>query len=570
MKRVECLYRVSTKQQVDKDDIPMQKKECHDFIKRMGWTLVDEYYEKGVSGYKVSAKNRDALLQLKQDAEDKRYDVLLVYMFDRLGRKEEETPFVMQDFHKLGIEMWSTQEGEQKFDSHVDKLMNYIRFWQSSGESQKTSMRVTTSHKQMVEAGIYRGGKIPYGYKLINNNRTNKFGELVHDLAIDEEKVDVVKLIYALVYEKGFGTMRIQEYLLENNIPSPTNQKWSRASLQHLLTNPIYKGYMTFGRRDNNGNNNSKDKWILSEKPIPELIIIEEDIWEKVQQIRSNKSIQNRKLEGYKQIGTSSPLLLIGMIKCGHCNSIISTTYNYSRWTTIDGEKKVAKKPIYRCNGRIDKRINCDGQTTYNRNKIEGIVIKQTKNFINELKSVDFTKEIEKINNSNDTLFNSKIKELKNKKESLYNDLKMLNEEVMKILRGESQFTAEMINHIKTDKENQIQELQREIDNLNFNVKEKELEIADIKHLKKYISNWSDKFNNADDDEKKVLLSRVIDSVVVFKEKIEINYKIYFKNFAEEAKKQQYMCIISESESYTNTIVKLFEKQVVIMLDNVA
>ncbi len=38
MKRVYCLYRVSTAQQVDvvKDDIPMQRIACHDFAARMG------------------------------------------------------------------------------------------------------------------------------------------------------------------------------------------------------------------------------------------------------------------------------------------------------------------------------------------------------------------------------------------------------------------------------------------------------------------------------------------------------------------------------------------------------
>ena len=64
MKRVLCLYRVSTKGQVDKkDDIPMQRRECRAFIERMeDWTFFDERMEKGVSGYKVSANNRDAII----------------------------------------------------------------------------------------------------------------------------------------------------------------------------------------------------------------------------------------------------------------------------------------------------------------------------------------------------------------------------------------------------------------------------------------------------------------------------------------------------------------------------
>ena len=69
MKRVLCLYRVSTKGQVDKkDDIPMQRRECMAFIERMeDWCFYDELMEKGVSGYKVSASKRDAILEILRE-----------------------------------------------------------------------------------------------------------------------------------------------------------------------------------------------------------------------------------------------------------------------------------------------------------------------------------------------------------------------------------------------------------------------------------------------------------------------------------------------------------------------
>ncbi len=73
MKRVYCLYRVSTAQQVDvvKDDIPMQRIACHDFAARMGWTILVEKEEKGISGFKVSAEKRDAIQELKEAALNK-------------------------------------------------------------------------------------------------------------------------------------------------------------------------------------------------------------------------------------------------------------------------------------------------------------------------------------------------------------------------------------------------------------------------------------------------------------------------------------------------------------------
>lgn len=61
--RVDCLYRVSTDKQVDHNDknqadIPMQRKACHAFCEKMGWTIVHEEQEDGVSGHKVRAENR--------------------------------------------------------------------------------------------------------------------------------------------------------------------------------------------------------------------------------------------------------------------------------------------------------------------------------------------------------------------------------------------------------------------------------------------------------------------------------------------------------------------------------
>ena len=56
--RVCCLYRVSTDKQVDYNDknqadIPMQRRKCHQFADQMGWVIVHEEQEDGVSGHKV-------------------------------------------------------------------------------------------------------------------------------------------------------------------------------------------------------------------------------------------------------------------------------------------------------------------------------------------------------------------------------------------------------------------------------------------------------------------------------------------------------------------------------------
>lgn len=121
--RVCCLYRVSTTKQVDHDDqnqadIPVQRKACREFAERMGWTIVYEEQENGVSGFKVSANDRDKIQLIKEYAEQGKFDILLVFMFDRIGRRAEETPFVVEWLINHGIQVWSVNEGEQRIDTH--------------------------------------------------------------------------------------------------------------------------------------------------------------------------------------------------------------------------------------------------------------------------------------------------------------------------------------------------------------------------------------------------------------------------------------------------------------------
>ena len=59
MKRVYCLYRVSTLGQVEKEDIPMQRGACRDFAKAKGWIICEEFSKKGVSGFSVPSDDRE-------------------------------------------------------------------------------------------------------------------------------------------------------------------------------------------------------------------------------------------------------------------------------------------------------------------------------------------------------------------------------------------------------------------------------------------------------------------------------------------------------------------------------
>lgn len=316
--RVCCLYRVSTDKQVDHDDknqadIPMQRKACHRFCEEKGWTIVHEEQEDGVSGHKVRAENRDKVQIIKEYAKQGKFDILLVFMFDRIGRIADETPFVVEWFVKTGIRVWSTQEGEQRFDNHTDKLTNYIRFWQADGESEKTSIRTRTSLGQMVEEGHYKGGNAPYGYDLVKSGRINKRKHEVYDLAVNEAEAAVVRIIFDKYVHEGYGAQRIASYLNNQGYRARTGKKWHHASIRGIICNLTYTGVLRSGD---------------SRSPVqPHLQIISPELFEAAQKIRTARA-NSAEEERTVPLNTRGNSLLAGNVFCGHCGSRLSLTTN--------------------------------------------------------------------------------------------------------------------------------------------------------------------------------------------------------------------------------------------------
>lgn len=261
--RVYCLYRVSTNKQVDYDeqntaDIPMQRKACREFADKMGWQIIREEQENGISGFKVSAEKRDKIQLIKEHAEKGLFDILLVFMFDRLGRKSDETPFIVEWLTKKGIKVWSVNEGEQRFESHTDRLTNYIRFWQADGESQKTSIRTRTAMEQMVMEGRWRGGTVPYGYIAVKSGQLNKRKHEVSKLIINEEEAKVVRQIFNLAAAFGYGRWKISTILNKQEIKTRDGKNWHESSVGGILHNRIYIGILRNGKAVPNRSRNSE------------------------------------------------------------------------------------------------------------------------------------------------------------------------------------------------------------------------------------------------------------------------------------------------------------------------
>lgn len=506
MKRVLCLYRVSTLGQVDpKDDIPMQRRECKAFIAlHDDWKFAGERLEKGVSGYKLSANKRDAIIEIRGMAERKEFDVLLVFMFDRLGRREDETPFLVQWFIEHGIEVWSTREGQQRLDSRVDKLLNYIRFWQTGGESEKTSVRVKAAHTQMTADGIWRGGKHPFGYRLVRKGRVGKKNRELYDLEIDPVTGPQVKKVFHMAGVEGMGNTRIANYMNEH-YPNP-DKIWTRTTVMSLLRNPVYTGRMHMND-------------VMSES-IEELRLVSDDDFQ-FTQIAISKRIQNRYawrhetenaaiLEGHTKTSVYGASLLSGLIWCGHCHHKLVGGYCCKQRASGP-----YYRPIYRCyNGSIDAK-EYDGQTVYSAKKIEGAVLEVVRGYFDAIQSSVDAVWKEQARRRMRSLQKDKSREEQRNLAKLRKQNQALRDEILKSLTGEARFDEDILQCLLEDNQRAIEVSEGIIAACQ---REKEQEEARIQYLSTQIQNirdWAKVFDEAETDEKRMILSKIIERIEV-------------------------------------------------------
>ncbi len=512
IKRAYCLYRVSTIGQVEKDDIPMQKQDCREFALKQGWEVTKEFSEKGISGFKISAKDRDAIQEIQKDATLGKFDILLVFMFDRLGRREDETPFVVEWFVRNGIEVWSVHEGQQRFDNHVDKLMNYIRYWQASGESIKTSIRTKTRLGQIVQEGKFRGGTAPYGYRLEKKGRLNNKNAEVNEILINEEEARIVKKIFELYVNAGYGSQRMCTYLSQNNIQSRTGNNFINTTIQGMLKNVMYTGILRSGE--------------TKSEIFPNLQIIEPDIFNRTQEIIAQRSSKHK--ERTIPLNTKGKALLSGNVFCGHCGGRLILTTNGKKYVRkSDGEVTITPRIRYICYNKSRHPHLCDGQTGYTARKLDEMIEILIKRLFAKIN--DFPKE-EMI----DARLKGQMEECKSKlvkarivvKEHEA-EMKEYEAETLKVIRGNSNLNADLLNKLYSEAKGKVERDRQHIVELEEELDSSKQKIEELTRQYETLTSWADMYDGCDLEARKMIVNQIMKKVKVYRDyELEIDFSL--------------------------------------------
>ena len=518
--RVYCLYRVSTSQQVDHDekdeaDIPMQRLECHKFAERMGWTIIHEEQEEGVSGHKVRAENRDKIQLIKDAARQGKFDIFLVFMFDRIGRIADETPFVVEWFVKNGIRVWSTKEGEQRFESHTDKLTNYIRFWQADGESEKTSIRTSTRMGQIVEDGYFTGGTCPYGYKLVRQGRVNKRGHDLFDLVINEDEAPLVRFIFDKYVNEGRGAQSMANLLNSMKIKNRSGNNWHPSSIRGMIKNITYIGILRSGESRS--------------QVLPQLQIIDEQLFQAAQEITHQRSGQYESVR-HIPLNVRGTSLLAGNVFCGHCGARLSLTTNGKGRPRSDGTDAVRVR--YVCQTKTRKHEPCGGQTGYTMHILDGMINDMVHEVFRKVKSLSKAEILSTSHSAKVGEYKAIAKKAQREYQKAEKELQGLKQEVIKAVTGNSAFPVELLSSLVQETEQKCVALKVAYETAQQDVDQSEIIMQELQSKCDQFIDWSNVYDTASIETRKMIVAQLIERVDVFRGyELKIKFAISVEQF---------------------------------------
>jgi DNA invertase Pin-like site-specific DNA recombinase len=166
-KKVALYLRVSTLDQT----IDNQLLELRDHCEKMGWEIVKEYADEGLSGT-LSREKRPQLNAMIKDAYRKRFDLVVCWDISRLGRSMKELVLLLADMKEKGIGICSVRQGFDTSTSMGEIMFQFVGIL-SSWERDMIAERTL--------AGLQRAkaqGKVLGRRKITNDSMTAKVVEL--------------------------------------------------------------------------------------------------------------------------------------------------------------------------------------------------------------------------------------------------------------------------------------------------------------------------------------------------------------------------------------------------------
>lgn len=247
--------RISVDDELDRDNISIenQKAIIEDFVRqRFPGSTLTFYEDRDRSGYTFD--QREGYQKMRRYLLSHRYDILVVKDFSRFSRRNSRGLVELEDLRDAGVRIISIGDGID-FPNDDDWLKIQFQFLINEMPVTDTSKKVRNVIRRRQADGKWICAA-PYGYIV---NKQQQF-EVV------PTEADIVRTIFRLYNEDGWGYKKIANHLTEQGIPTPRMAErdrkeaageeykrsvkpvWAIVTVQSILDNDFYIGTLRQGK----------------------------------------------------------------------------------------------------------------------------------------------------------------------------------------------------------------------------------------------------------------------------------------------------------------------------------
>lgn len=247
--------RISVDDELDRDNVSIenQKAILSDFVKtRFPGSTLTFFEDRDRSGY--TFEQREGYQEMRRGLMSHKYDILVVKDFSRFSRRNSRGLVELEDLRDAGVRIISIGDGID-FPNDDDWLKIQFQFLINEMPVTDTSKKVRNVIKHRQQDGQWICAA-PYGY-IINDSQ---------EFEIVPTEAEIVRKIFDLYNNEGWGYKKIANHLTDEGIPTPrmceqmrkeakgkayhreVKAAWAIVTVQGILDNDFYIGTLRQGK----------------------------------------------------------------------------------------------------------------------------------------------------------------------------------------------------------------------------------------------------------------------------------------------------------------------------------
>ena len=234
-KKVAAYIRVSGPGQVGEDAYgpDIQRNAIKAFALSQGWEIVETYEDLSVTG---TVLERPALQRMISDAEDGKFEVILVHKIDRMSRSLKELLRLVEDvLEPIGVALRSVTESFLDTGSPEGKAMFQVLGSFAELDKNQLVRKLKSGRIEKHERGGFSVGQVATGYQSFDGK-----------LMIQDDWAEIVKRIYQMALQ-GHGVNRIARILNDEGVTTKNSCRFYARTVKLILENRTYTGVVRNG-----------------------------------------------------------------------------------------------------------------------------------------------------------------------------------------------------------------------------------------------------------------------------------------------------------------------------------